>query len=183
MIFLIYVFLANGFEEIEAITTIDILKRADINVRVVGTGNKLIKGAYGVKVETDILSEDVDFSDMEGIVLPGGLPGVNNLFKELIVKKAIEHCFLNKKLIAAICAAPSILGRLGFLKGKVATCYPGFEKKLLGATVSSDSVCLSDNILTAKGPGVALQFSLKIVETLKGKKLCDSLIEDLQMTY
>ena len=183
MIFLIYVFLANGFEEIEAITTIDILRRASIDTCVVGVNQKLIKGAYGVNIETDILSEDVDFDNMEGIILTGGLPGVNNLSKDFIVKKAIEHCFLNKKLIAAICAAPTILGKLGILQGKVATCYPGFEKKLLGATVYSDSVCLSDNILTAKGPGVALQFSLKIVETLKGKKLCDSLIEDLQMTY
>lgn len=179
---MVYIFLANGFEEIEAITVVDVLRRAKIEVKTVGVNDNFLLGAHGVKVEADLLKEDIDLKDLECIVLPGGMPGTINLANDNKVLETIKYCVDNNKLIAAICAAPSILGKLGILNGKEAICYPGFEDKLLGAKISDKSICLSDNILTAKGPGIALDFSLKIVEILKSKEFKDSIEDDLQIT-
>lgn len=179
---MVYVFLANGFEEIEAITVIDILRRANIEVKTVGVNGKFLMGAHGVKVEADLLKEGIDLKDLDGIVLPGGMPGTSNLAADKKVLEIINYCVDNNKLIAAICAAPSILGNLKILNGKEAICYPGFEDQLFGAKISCESTCLSDNILTSKGPGVAVEFSLKIVEILKNKEIANSIKVDLQIT-
>lgn len=178
---MIYIFLANGFEEIEAVSVIDILRRANIEVKVVGVSEKFIVGAHGIKIEADLLEKDLILGDVDGIILPGGLPGADNLYKSKTVCKAVDYCMHSNKLVAAICAAPSILGKLGYLKEREATCYPGFEKNLLGAKISSESVCKSDNIITAKGPGAALMFSLKIVELIKGTDAMLSLKNAMQM--
>lgn len=171
-----YVFLAEGFEEIEAITPIDVLRRADIEVTTVSVlSHKEVCGAHGIKVVADMLFDEADYSDNDLLLLPGGMPGTKNLDAhqglKLLLRKQAEQC----KLLAAICAAPSILGGMGLLKDKEAICYPGFESKLLGATLSAEKVVQSGTIVTAMGAGVAVQFALKLVEIMKGKATADKI--------
>lgn len=171
-----YVFLAEGFEEIEAITPIDILRRADIEVITVSIMSKNeVCGAHGIKVMADILFEDADYSDNDLLMLPGGMPGTKNLDAHAGLKKLLHKQAEQGKTLAAICAAPSILGKLGLLEGKEAICYPSFESQLLGATLSTDKVVKSGNIITAMGAGVAVPFALKLVEVMKGQVLADKI--------
>ena len=175
-----YIFLADGFEEIEAIAPIDIFRRAKIEVTTVSISeNKIVQGAHGIPVIADYLFTETDFSDNDILYLPGGMPGTKNLdahegLKDLISKQTLE----NKKL-AAICAAPSILGKMGILNGKEAICYPGFENKLQGAILSKNKIVKSGNIYTAKGAGVAVQFALKLVEELKGPEVAQELADSI----
>jgi len=170
----VFIFLADGFEEIEAISPIDIFRRADFEVTIVSvTKEKLVRGSHNISVMADCLFSEADFSKIDLLYLPGGMPGTKNLnehqgLKSLLVKHAGE----NRK-IAAICAAPSILGKLGLLKGKEAICFPGFEDQLDGAILSNEKIVESGCISTAKGAGVAIRFALKLVEELKGKALAD----------
>lgn len=171
---MIYVFLAQGFEEIEAISVVDVLRRASCEVKTVAVGSdNFVVGANKIKVVADLKKEDMDLSKVSGVVLPGGMPGAVNLLNSPEVLNAIRHCHENKKLIAAICAAPMILGKLNLLEGKKATCYPGFEKELLNSQISDERVCTDGNIITAKGPGVAVEFALKITEYVVGKNEAD----------
>lgn len=167
---MICVFLADGFEEMEAIASIDILRRGGLDVKIVGVNSEYIKGGSGVIVKTDLLLKDITTDDLEAIILPGGYVGVKNLDKSEKVYEIINHCVKNNILIGAICAAPTILGKMGLLESKTACCYPGLEKELKGAILSKDSVCVSNNIVTANGPAVALDFALKLLECLCGKE-------------
>lgn len=177
---MIYVFLANGFEEIEAMAPIDCLRRAGKQVVTVGIGGKVINGTHNIPVTADIAEEEVVFDkNIEMIVLPGGMPGTLNLGQSETVQKALQFCAEQDKWIAAICAAPSVLGRAGLLKGKKATVYPGFEREMGGAKLSHDTVCTDGKIVTAKGAGVALDFGLKLVECLLGKEVRKSLAEKM----
>ena len=139
---MIYVFLANGFEEIEALAPVDILRRAELEVKTVGVGGKTITGSHGITVTADIEEKDVTTDDMELMILPGGMPGTLNLEKSPIVTTCAEYCAKNDIYLAAICAAPSVLGHLGLLNGKEAICFPGFEGELKGATISEKPVCV-----------------------------------------
>ncbi len=177
---MICVFLAKGFEEIEAITPIDVLRRANLDVKTIGIGGKIIEGTHGIKIEADLEIENLNINDIDGIILPGGMPGTTNLSKNEKLKDIILKCNEKKQMIAAICAAPSILGEMGILKDKKACCYPGFEDKLLGANISSEEVCVSENIITSKGPGTALNFSLKIVEYICGKEIKEKVRKSMQ---
>jgi len=161
-----YLFLANGFEEIEAITTADILRRAGCELITVGVGDKKVTGSHGIEVTADIEEKDAVTDALDMVVLPGGMPGALNLEKSPIVRAAIQYCAENEKYIAAICAAPSILGHMGLLKEHTAVCFPGFEQELNAKALSLDSVCVSGRIITAKGAGVAVDFALKIVEVI-----------------
>ena len=176
---MIYVFLADGFEEIEALTAVDILRRAEYEVKTVGVGAKQVTGAHGITVAADLEEKDVTTDDLVMAVLPGGLPGTLNLEKSPIVRACVEYCF-KEAYVAAICAAPSILGHWGMLKGRRAICFPGFESQLEGASISRHRVCTDGKLITAKGPGVALDFALKIVELLSGIEASDKLKESLQ---
>lgn len=177
---MIYVFLANGFEEIEAMAPVDCLRRAGKKVVTVGIGGKVISGSHNIPVTADITEEEVVFDQsIEMIVLPGGMPGTLNLGQSETVQKALQFCAEQDKWIAAICAAPSVLGRAGLLKGKKATVYPGFEREMGGAKLSHDTVCTDGKIVTAKGAGVALDFGLKLVECLLGKEVRKSLAEKM----
>ncbi len=178
---MIYLFLANGFEEMEALTPLDMLRRVGVEVKTVGITGKMVMGSHQISVVADVLQEDVDFSEMEGVILPGGMPGTLNLEKSSVVQKAIEHCFETKKLIAAICAAPSILGHKRILKDKNVTCFPGFEKECEDATVLTDKVVVDGNIITAKGAGCALAFGSAIVAYLKGEQTSLKLLQDMQV--
>lgn len=160
-----YCFLADGFEEIEALATIDILRRADIPVTTVGVDGDVICGAHDICVTADITIGDFEFTeDSLGIILPGGMPGVKNLYSDITVREAVSYCASRDMYLCAICAAPSILGRMGVLLGKKATCYPGFEEELKGAEVTGEKVVVDGKIITAKGAGCALDFGFAIVE-------------------
>lgn len=172
---MIYFFLASGFEEIEALCPIDILRRAGINVTTVGIGAKEITGAHGITTVADMTDAEFCDDSPELIFLPGGMPGTLNLRASDTVKRAVLNAYNNGAYIAAICAAPMILGEMGLLRGRRATCYPGFEDKLIGASVSSEKVVADGKILTAKGMGAALDFGLLIVETLISKQKADEL--------
>ena len=178
--FLIYVFLANGFEEVEAITTIDLLRRAEYDVKTVGIGSNTIRGSHQIQVTTDISDSEVTTEDLQMVVLPGGMPGTLNLEKSPIVRACIEYCIKEDGYVAAICAAPSILGHMGILQGRQAICFPGFENELKGAQLSSEPVCVDGKIVTAKGAGVAVEFALKIIEQLSGENLSKKLRAALQ---
>ena len=178
---MIYVFLANGFEEIEALAPVDFLKRAGVETLTVGVSGKYACGAHGINVEADILLDEIALDDnLQGIILPGGMPGADNLCKCETVQKAIDYCTEKGRVIAAICAAPFILGKRGLLKGKNATCFPGFEEYLQGAEILSNGVVSDGNIITAKGAGVAWEFGAAIVEKLIGKEKSDEILRGIQ---
>ena len=172
---MIYVFLADGFEEIEALAPVDILRRAELEVKTVGVGGKIITGSHGISVVADMEEKDVTTDDMDMMILPGGMPGTLNLERSPIVTACAEYCARNNIYLAAICAAPSILGHMGLLKEKEAICFPGFEGQLNGARISEKHVCVDGNIITAKGAGVALEFALTLVEALKGEQTANDL--------
>ena len=175
-----YIFLAEGFEEIEAITPIDVLRRADVEVVTVSiSNNKMVTGAHNISVESDKLFSEIEVSADDYLILPGGMPGTANLMAHEELNKLVKKQYDSGKEIAAICAAPSLLGKLGILEGKEAISYPGFEKNLVGATISEKTVVKSDNIITAKGPGVAILFALKIVETIKGKDVANDVAQKM----
>lgn len=163
----IAVHLASGFEEIEAISIIDVLRRADLNVLVISvTGSLEVTGAHQIKVAADKLFEDVNYNEVSMIVLPGGMPGAANLDGHKGLKAQIAKFNNENKPLAAICAAPLVYGNLGILEGKQVVCYPGFEKYLKGAEILNDPVAESGNVITGRGPGAAVQFALKLVEKL-----------------
>ncbi len=174
---MVYVFLADGFEEIEALTTVDILRRAEIETLTVGVGGISVVGSHGIKVSADILDSEAVFSDLEMIILPGGMPGTLNLEACETVNKFIDYSYKNNLWIAAICAAPSILGHKGLLREKRAVCYPGFENHLEGATVCDKQVVVDGKIITARGMGAALDFSIELLSLLKGKDTADKMQE------
>ncbi|MBQ6569901.1 MAG: DJ-1/PfpI family protein [Clostridia bacterium] len=166
---MVYVFLAEGFEEMEALIPVDVLRRGKVDVKTVAIGGgKTVCGSHKISVNADISEDEFSPSDAQAIILPGGMPGTLNLEKNQTVKNAINYCEENKLLICAICAAPSILGKMGLLEGKNAVCFPGFEDALLGARLSDGIVCADGNIITAKGAGAALDFAVKILEKLTG---------------
>ncbi len=170
------VFLADGFEEIEGLTVVDLLRRAGIEVTTTSiTGNDIIHGAHGIDVLADELFDEVDFEMQDMAVLPGGMPGTLHLEAHHGVKEVLEQYYEKGKYIAAICAAPSILGKYGMLKGRKATSYPGFEEALEGATYVYDEVAVDDFIITSRGMGTAIAFSLKLIEKLISKDKADEI--------
>lgn len=174
----VYVFFADGFEEIEAFTAVDVIRRAGLNVEMVTvTPDEIVTGAHGVPVLCDKNIANCDFFDADMVVLPGGMPGAATLDKCDDLRKLILRFAQEDKPIAAICAAPMVLGKLGLLKGKKATCYPGFEQFLEGAECTGALVERDGNIITGKGPGAAMAFALAIVECLAGKKKATELKE------
>lgn len=181
---MIYVFLANGFEEIEGLTVVDFLRRAELDVCTVGVGGKLITGAHNIPVFCDLDESEVRLDDeLRAVVLPGGMPGTLNLEKSETVKKAVNYCADNDRFVCAICAAPSILGHMGLLKGKKACCFPGFENELEGADVGRDYVCCDGKFITAKGMGAAIDFSEKITASLINENKAKKIKESLQCPY
>lgn len=177
----VFLFLAEGFEEIEAIAPIDIFRRADIEVTTVSITDHLeVTGAHAIVVKADRIFRNVQFSGDFMLFLPGGMPGTTNLGNHEGLRALIAAQAEANQPLAAICAAPSILGQMGLLKGKEAICYPGFEHLLSDAKVSKQKVVKAGNIHTAKGPGVAVDFALKLVEELRGeavaRRVADGLI-------
>lgn len=175
-------FLANGFEEMEAIITIDVLRRGDIDVAVVSiTRDQEVIGAHKIVVKADLLIEDFNPGDIDLFILPGGMPGSEHLADHDQLRDILNSAVERKKTMAAICAAPLVFGRMGVLKGEKAICYPGFEKELKGAIVQNRPVVESGQFITSKGPGTAFEFALKLVERFKGRDLRDLLVQKMQL--
>ncbi|MBQ4150313.1 MAG: DJ-1/PfpI family protein [Clostridia bacterium] len=172
---MIYFFLADGFEEIEALCPLDLCRRAGIEAKTVSiTDKKEVTGSHGITVVADLTARDT-LENFDMMVLPGGMPGTTNLGESTLVEKSILTALETNAYIAAICAAPMILGKRGLLRGKEAICFPGFEKYLDGATLSDKKVVLDGKVLTGAGMGVSHDFGLKIVEIFKGKDTADNL--------
>ena len=170
----IYVFLAEGFEETEAVATIDLLRRAGLPTHIVTIGDEPhVTGAHGIAIQADLSIREVYSADVRALVLPGGLPGVTNLDASPRLHELIQDAVTDDKLLAAICAAPSIYGRLGLLEGKEATAYPGFEGQLKGAKATESPVIRSGNFITAKSAAYTFDFALAVIEALEGKAKAD----------
>lgn len=166
-----YLFLADGFETVEALCVADILRRGGTEtVTVSVSDSREVTSGQKITVKADRLFEECDFSDGDAIILPGGIPGTPNLKNHEGLKKIMQEYYDNGKYLAAICAAPSILGAYGFLRGKRATCYPGYEEELKGAVYTGEAVETDGNIITSKGMGTATEFGLALSELLAGRE-------------
>lgn len=173
---MVYVFLAEGFEEVEALTPVDYLRRAGIEVVTVGVTGIIVNGAHSIPVKADIGTDELVLDDkLEGIVLPGGMPGTLNLENDPVVQKSIDFACEKNLMIAAICAAPSILGHKNILNNKKAVCFPGFEADLAGADVTADYAVTDGNIITAKGAGAAPDFAFEIIKYLCSAEEADKI--------
>lgn len=174
---MVYMFLANGFEEVEALAPLDLLRRAGVEVTTVGIGGDSITGSHGITVMADVKDKKLKFDSIDMVILPGGMPGTKNLDASETVHKALDLAKEQDAYIAAICAAPMILGKRGDLKDKDAVCYPGFEEYLEGARLHPRSVtCVScGKTITARGMGVAVEFGLALVAALCGNEKADEL--------
>ena len=181
---MVYVLLANGFEEIEGLTVVDILRRGRLDCETVSIEESLsILGSHSIKLEADRMFNDTDFAAGDMIVLPGGLRGTNALMVHEGVKQLLKEYKKADKWICAICAAPSVLGMNGILEGKKAICYPGFEDKLLGATVVPGAKAVVDGkVITSRGMGTAIDFALKLLEVLEGRELAEKISKGIQFT-
>ena len=177
---MIYIFLANGFEEVEALAPLDILRRASLDVKTVGVTGEYVTGAHNITVKADILPDEINTDDIDALILPGGLGGTENMDKDTRVKELILYANKNNKLICAICAAPSILGKMGLLEGKEATCYPGFENTFKGGKYLKESVVKCDNFITSDGMGSALRFAFAIVSQLASCDTAEKIKEQIQ---
>ncbi len=176
---MIYLFLADGFEEVEALTVVDLLRRAQCDVKTVSvTGEKTVRGTHDIYVVADGLFEDFEYSQAELLVLPGGMPGTANLMEHKGLAKVLTARNEEGKRIAAICAAPMVLGKLGILKGKKAICYPGCEENLTGATIVKADAVTDLNITTSRGPATAFPFALELIKILKGDKVAKTISDD-----
>jgi 4-methyl-5(b-hydroxyethyl)-thiazole monophosphate biosynthesis len=177
-----FIFLAEGVEELEAVGTIDVLRRGGIETTVISVSGEFeacVPGAHDIYVVVDELFEEADYSDADILILPGGMPGTDNLNANESLKEVLKKHYNAGKWVAAICAAPLVFGGLGFLKGRRATCYPGFEPALEGAVVTGEVVEIDGNVITAKGPGFVFDFGLAIVEALQGKDAADEVAAGL----
>lgn len=181
----VYVFLADGFEDVEALIPIDVLRRGSVDVVTVSTTEfPLVESAHGVNIEADIQFEQSDYSDADLILLPGGMPGASNLFAHEGVCKVVCNQFAAGKKVAAICASPAVvLAPLGILEGKKATCYPGFEKALEGSEYTSDLVTVDGNVTTGEGPAAAFPFAYELLTQLVDKKTSDQIAEGMRFKH
>ena len=179
-----YLFLAEGFEETEALCPLDLMRRAGLNVTTVGIGGKTIRGSHGITVMADVADRDFDSiakkDPPESVILPGGMPGTRHLAKSAVVSSALDLAYRTGAYLCAICAAPSVLGQQGYLKGKNATCFPGFEDQLAGAVLSRNKVVVDGTVITAAGMGVALPFGLAIVAAFRGESTANRIHRDIQ---
>ena len=177
---MVYIFLAEGFEEVEALTVIDYLRRAKVDIKSVSiTDDTAVKGAHGVTVKSDITIAEADFDACEMIVLPGGLPGTTYLGQCARLVSEIKDFASSGKRIAAICAAPTVFGKAGVLVGKKATCYPSLENDLTGADKVTDKVVTDGNVTTSRGPSTAVYFALELIKILKGEEVKNVISSDI----
>lgn len=177
---MVYVFLVDGFEETEAVTVIDVLRRSGAEVSSVGIGKKNVTGSHGITICADLDDSTAVLDEkLEMIYLPGGMPGMLNLDASDFVAKAIAYCRANDLYISAMCASPTVLGHKGVLKGKKACCYPGFEKELTGAEITYDDVTVDGKVITSRGPATAMALAVKLSEIMSGQEKSRKVSEGL----
>ena len=180
---MVYIFLADGFEEIEALGTLDLIRRAGIEALSVSiTDDVYVRGSHGITVKADITMDACTDEKPDGVILPGGMPGAENLLNSKEVRGYVQRNFDDGRLIAAICAAPMVFGKMGLLKGKRVTCYSGFEKHLEGAQYTAKSVEADKNVITGNGPGAFYKFAYEIIKFLKDKESADRVLEGGRFT-
>jgi 4-methyl-5(b-hydroxyethyl)-thiazole monophosphate biosynthesis len=167
--------LAQGLEEIETITAVDVLRRADIGVTTVSLGDLKVKGAHDIIIIADMFIDEIDVDGFDGILLPGGMPGSVNLRDDERVINMVKSLDKDGKLVSAICAAPIVLERAGVLKGRKATSYPGFGEEMPSCNYVDDRVVVDNNTITGKGPGAALEFAFEVVDYLAGEEMVNKL--------
>jgi len=165
---MVYIILGTGFEEIEAVAPCDILRRGGVEVKFAGIGGTLIKGGNGITVQADCTVEEMDLENMELIMLPGGMGGVRSILGSETALNAVKYAYENGKLVSAICAAPTILAKLGITDGKQATVYPGMEDQMGSAMMQDANAVRDGKVLTGRAPGAALDFGYMLLEALKG---------------
>lgn len=171
---MVYVLLGSGFEEMEAITPVDLLRRAGIDVLTVAVGRQYVSGSHRIRVKADITLKEMNLTDMDMIVLPGGLGGVMSIMDSKRAMEAIRFAWDNGKYVAAICAAPMILAKLGISDGKHITCFPGMENHMGNVTIHDDVPCVQDGkLITGASAGCAIPFAKKLIEVLKGPKAAE----------
>lgn len=176
----VLIFLADGFEEVEALTVVDLLRRADIDITTVSIEDTMtVTGRSNITVEADKLIDDVDFDSADTIVLPGGMPGTKNLAACKVLMNHVDKYAEHGKRLCAICAAPTVYGKRGLLKGKRACCYPGMEQDLLDAVVTYDPVTVDGNFITSRGAGTAIDFALAIIEQIKGHTIAENISKSI----
>jgi len=166
----VILFFANGTEEIEALTALDLLRRAGADVTLAGVGGKELVGSHDIRITADVDALEISSFDYDMVVVPGGMPGTLHMDADPAVELALSTVYRNGGFLAAICAAPLVLGKRGYLKNKKAICYPGFESHLEGAVLSDTRVCRDGRIITAAGAGVALEFALALIGALYGEE-------------
>ena len=176
---MILLFLTDGFEEVEALTVVDVLRRAELPVVMVGVGGKTVTGSHGITVTADIQSGEIPEGELTAVILPGG-PGTPRLEESAAVQSALDKALTAGCLIAAICAAPSVLGHRGLLSGRRATCFPGYEKECTGAVLTGKPVETDGNIITARGAGAAMDFALAITAYLCGEEMAGKIAAVMQ---
>jgi len=180
----VYEFLATGFEDIEALIPLDIMRRGGVDFQTVSvTGSLMVESAHGVTIKTDLLFEEADLSDADLLMLPGGLPGATNLNEHTGLKNALVEQNKRGKMVSAICAAPLVLGGLGLLKGRRATCYPSFEKYMTGAEYTHELYTIDGNIITGEGPAATLPYAYALLSMFKGKGVADELADGMMFTH
>ena len=180
----VYMFLANGSEEIESLIPVDVFRRGGVEVKTVSiTGSEFVEMAHGVTLKADLKFEDADLSDADLLMLPGGLPGATNLNDHEGVRQAMLRQYESGKLVAAICAAPMVLGSLGIVKGKRATCYPGFEKYLDGATYTHELCTVDGNIITGEGPAATLPYAYTLLAMLTTEQTAHAVAEGMMYLH
>lgn len=177
---MIYVMLADGFEITEALTTVDVLRRANLEVLTVGVNSEFVTASCNITVKSDISADEVELDKADAVILPGGMPGTLNLEASNFVQNAVDFCVENDRFICAICAAPSILGHKGLLDGKNATCYPGFEINADKVNYTGEGAVADGKIITGKGAGCTIQFGLLIAEKLASKEVAESVKGSMQ---
>lgn len=175
--------LAEGFEEIEAVTIIDVLRRAGIDVVSAGIGGKSVRGSHEIVVSAEYEINEINGSDFDAVILPGGMPGSAHLRENSKIISIIREIEGKNGTVAALCAAPIVLAQAGLLKNKKVTCFPGFEKELQGADNTEEPVMVDGNIITGRGPGCAIPFVLKLVEILSGRETADRLKKQMQVYW
>ncbi len=177
---MIYVLLADGFEEIEALGFTDILRRAGIEVMLTSADNAdTVKGSHGIRVCADVHIDDVDRTTVDGVVLPGGLPGAYNLHDSQSVKSLLDYAFGSGKIMGAICAAPYVYDEFGYLSGIRATANPGFADRMINCSFCADRVAVDGNFITSQGPGTTHEFAAAFIEKLRDRQLADELIDEM----
>lgn len=182
----VYVFLADGFEDIEALIPVDVLRRGGVDVVTVSVMDysQVVESAHGVQMVADALFDDCDFSDADLLLLPGGMPGASNLYEHAGLCAAVKKHAATGRLLAAICAAPAVvLGQLGLLQGRRATCYPGFEQLLSGATYTADLFTVDGNITTGEGPAAALPFAYSLLAQLTNEETAKQIATGMRYVH